>query len=301
MRILVTGSGGFVGSSVYRQLKASGHHTVYGTVHSPENYEDQNMVFCELSDPLSVERLPRVDVLVHVAAKHPFKGGRFEDYFTANCTGTYNLVKWAEKTGVKKMIYIGAVSSYGRQSGVLSPKNPRVESDSGTKDYSLSKAVSDRIIEQSPIDSMTVVLPGVLGMDSHDCWLVRLAADILQNKPVRCYNPDNLFNNAVTAEGVAGFIGKLTDREVPGKKTVILGAKDYMTVREICNYLKDALKSASEITYETTPGTGFTIDTEAALREGFEPLSMREMLDVTAKAVAEKRFKRTINKMEEEL
>ena len=294
MRVLVTGSGGFVGKKVYDHLTATGKYTVYGMVHK-KDCVDETHFLCELSDMSSVEELPETDVIVHVAAVIVFTGGRFEDYFRSNCIGTYNLVKWAEKTGVRKIIYIGAVSSYGQVSDVLSPYSKRIESDMITKDYGLSKMVSDRLVEQSPVDSFTVVLPGVLGEDSHDCWLVRLAADIAENNKVKCYNPENRFNNSVTAGQVAEFIELLIDREVLGNKTVILGASNCMTIRQICEYLKEKLSSSSEVDYIDRKGTGFIIDTSPAIEAGFKPLTMEELLDVAAEVVTQGRFTRFIS------
>ena len=62
MRVLVTGSAGFLGSECVRQLRAEGHDVI-GT-----DRRGASDVTVDLADPHAVSALPPVDAVVHSAA-----------------------------------------------------------------------------------------------------------------------------------------------------------------------------------------------------------------------------------------
>lgn len=151
MKILITGSSGFIGSELAKHLE--GKHEIIG-------YDIK-----EGKDILDQEQLNRamksVDVVVHLAAlRKPYEDKRFADYFRINCEGTFNVAEAAIKSGVKRIVYTSSTSYYGAERGIPFPvpireSNPvltqhtRVE-ELSCRDcdiaYSTSKVIAEQIL-----------------------------------------------------------------------------------------------------------------------------------------------------------
>jgi len=110
MKILITGSSGFVGSHLLKNFKKD--HEVIG-------YDLK-----ERQDILDIKKLSKytkgVDVVVHLAAlvSGPESWEKPHEYFTTNGIGTLNVIKNSIKSGVKRVIFASSAAVYG---GPLTP------------------------------------------------------------------------------------------------------------------------------------------------------------------------------------
>lgn len=130
MKILVTGSAGFIGAHVVRALQAAGHSVV--GVDSVNTYYDPSLkearlthflsstpfVRGDLTDQAVVERLFHVnqfDRVCHLAAQ---AGVRYSitdpwSYVQANVLGTQNIFEYAHRAGDIPVVYASSSSVYG--------------------------------------------------------------------------------------------------------------------------------------------------------------------------------------------
>ena len=132
MRILVTGTAGFIGFHLARRLLANGHQVLgvdnFSPYYDVTLKEDRNRVL-ETSTDFRVERLTledgsalnrtweeyRPDVVVHLAAQ---AGVRYsidhpETYVSSNLIGTFNVLEAARRNGVKHLLCASTSSAYG--------------------------------------------------------------------------------------------------------------------------------------------------------------------------------------------
>ena len=104
MKILITGSSGYVGKSFIEAYKAK--------------YE-----FCKfslLNKPLEGLCLDGIDVVLHCAALvHQVKEKSFQEYYNVNVKYPVSLAKEAKKSGVKQFIFISTVSVYGEGKAIV--------------------------------------------------------------------------------------------------------------------------------------------------------------------------------------
>lgn len=109
MKILVTGSSGFLGTPVVQALKQQ-HTVIEFDLLNRKDILDYSKLTQEMKN---------CDVVVHLAAiPKPMEDKSFDDYLTINCIGTHNVVKAAIEAKVKKFVYASSTTYYGVEKGI---------------------------------------------------------------------------------------------------------------------------------------------------------------------------------------
>jgi|GEM_PF-4210063 len=117
MKILLTGSTGYVGSSIASALAERGATVLTAGRHA------ENPIALDLTDPQSVRSLqiPRdIHTLIHAAAAHEvFCSESPTLAYTVNVTSTRALIDRALECGVKRLIYISTFHVFGHPEGII--------------------------------------------------------------------------------------------------------------------------------------------------------------------------------------
>lgn len=129
--VLITGSTGFVGAALVKQLASLMTCQVRALVRS------KGVVFAESVTPVYVGSdyltsgnvpLTGVDVLIHCAARVHVMSDASSDplseYRKINVDGTLNLAKQAAQSGVKRFIFISSIKVNGEETQVGTPFTP---------------------------------------------------------------------------------------------------------------------------------------------------------------------------------
>jgi len=109
MRILVTGASGFVGGSFMRRFAGREGVELFGVGRRPANFE--NYARIDLSGDFDIPFSP--DVVIHAAARASPWGTRAE-FFLQNVQATQNVVRFCERRGCPKLIYLSSSSVFYR-------------------------------------------------------------------------------------------------------------------------------------------------------------------------------------------
>lgn len=118
LRILVTGSSGFIGSKVTAALAAAGHRVRAasrrpGIIAHPDNIEWVRLP--NLESAVDWDSLVAgIDIVVHLAAIAHRSHADSPDYAKANRIATVNLVQACRRQGIKRLVFM---SSIGAQAG----------------------------------------------------------------------------------------------------------------------------------------------------------------------------------------
>ena len=177
MSIFLTGITGFVGKHLSEYLLKNGYKII-GYARNTVNLHDgvELQIFQgNLSKPINIDE--QIDVIIHVAAQSPKRNLSFYDYYINNIVATQNVVDFAKRKRVKKIIYLSTVSAYGRVENILTENTPRNNLD----DYGLTKYVAEKIVLESGVPSVILVLPGIVGNGCKDIWLVKVAEKLLKS------------------------------------------------------------------------------------------------------------------------
>jgi UDP-glucose 4-epimerase len=152
---LITGGCGFIGSHIVDKLHTLGHHViVIDDLSAPQNedfyyHKDVANVKYHIKDISKddcSEYFSGVDYVFHLAARSRIQPtiGSPNECFKVNVVGTQRVLEWSRLNGIKRVIYSGTSSLYGKQN--TTPFNPNMDADC-LNPYSMSKWMGERICE----------------------------------------------------------------------------------------------------------------------------------------------------------
>jgi UDP-glucose 4-epimerase len=122
MRLLVTGSNGFIGQELVKRLLAEGHtlRTFDRTASSATEWEH---VAGDLRDVYTVRRLVQgVDAVVHLGAMSSDRRNAADEVLAVNVQGTWNVLQACAEAGVGRVIYFSSINALGCVGGHRPPE-----------------------------------------------------------------------------------------------------------------------------------------------------------------------------------
>ena len=217
MKIIVTGSSGFIGFHVSKKLLESGKK-VHG-VDSMNNYYDVNLKKARLSilkkyknfsfSKAKIENKKNLDkafkkfkpvVVIHLAAQ---AGVRYSIekprvYLDSNITGTYNIIEISKKLNVKHLIMASSSSVYGANKKIPFKEVDKTETQmsiyAATKKSNESMAHAYSNIWKFPITMVRFfTVYGPWGRP--DMALFKFTKGILNNKKIDVYNNGKMYRD----------------------------------------------------------------------------------------------------------
>jgi UDP-glucuronate 4-epimerase len=237
MRILVTGSAGFIGFSVCNNLLRNSNVKLIVGIDNINSYYSKNLKIkrlnvlqkcknfqfrkIDLTDLNKINNLfkyNKFDIVINFAAQ---AGVRYsftnpKSYFDSNIIGFQNIINAAVKYKVKKFIFASSGSVYGenksyplRESSKLMPKNI----------YSLSKQeneiVANIVSKYSNIKFICLRLFTVYGpFGRPDMFIMKYINASLNNKKFELYNYGNHYRDFTYIDDVIGFVKKLVFKRI---------------------------------------------------------------------------------------
>jgi len=153
MRSIVTGGAGFIGSHLCEKLLKLGHKvTVIDnfSIGKKKNLESiKNKISIIDSDIRDYKKIvnyfKRIDNVFHLAALADIVPSieKPNDYFTANVSGTFNVLQASVKNNIKRFLYSASSSCYGipkryptSETSEIDPKYP----------YALTKRLGEELV-----------------------------------------------------------------------------------------------------------------------------------------------------------
>jgi len=106
-KVLITGSSGFVGHQLLKQLSKKNHNfELLLTSRKSKHFNDIKIIKWDLEKNTSHTNLT-FDILIHLAAETK----NFNKMWAVNFVGTKNIIRSAIKSGVKKIIFLSSISA----------------------------------------------------------------------------------------------------------------------------------------------------------------------------------------------
>ena len=248
MKVLVTGSQGFVGKHVVGYLGSHGHEVV-GTDVSP----GADVVGSVVDKSFVEEKLSRLDfdAVVHLAAIADLKKTIEDPYlcYQVNCFGTLNVLDMAAKKGVKRFLFASSANVYGapRTNPVAedTPMSPRVP-------YDYSKLIGENL-------AMSYYKNKGLPVSMTRAWLLFGEFDqpsravpffirtCLKGEPVKLFNSGRDVTAPSHAANFAKLVSKILEKETAVGQAFNFGGADKLSIKELAERIKRLTNSKSEL------------------------------------------------------
>ena len=214
MRVLITGHEGFLGSNITQNFLNKGHNVIgidskkTNIFRNYKNFSGHKINLLSIKKIFSLfEKLKKIDFIVHVAAKQPFKKDvQLDKYLKTNFYGTKNLIEASKEYGVKKIIFCSSFSVYGngkspiKENTLSEPRNT----------YGLSKYLAENLLkyyaDKYGINVIVLRFDGIYGKNQNLPGFINMSFEqAIKNKQVILFNEgklkrDNIYvNDAVKA------------------------------------------------------------------------------------------------------
>lgn len=223
---LVTGSNGFVGSQLCRELLNNGYH-VRAMHRGSSRLEllrglDCEHVIGDITDRESLEKnMKNVDVVFHIAAL--FREAKFTDevYFQVNAQGTRNVFEIAEKLNIPKVIHCSTTGVMSEMYSAVDETHPKEPGDV----YQESKLEAEEIaleFYKSARVQGCVIRPAMI-WGENDTRFLKLFKGIANKKMPLIGNGKTLFHFIYVKDLARAFRLAAESDKVNGEVFIIAG------------------------------------------------------------------------------
>lgn len=196
---------------------------------------------CDVRQPINVDiKTTNDDIIFNLAAVHRTPGHKDFEYFETNILGAENVTAFAEKNGIKKILFTSSIAPYGpaeelkEETTLPTPETP----------YGISKLVAEKIHEKWQVkDSsreLTIVRPGIVfGKGEHGNF-TRLYWGIRKRYFFYTGRKDTIKGGIYVKDLVRFFKFRMIDNCYPGTDLFNCTFEPAYTIEQICETIKSA-------------------------------------------------------------
>jgi nucleoside-diphosphate-sugar epimerase len=248
LRVLVTGSQGFVGRHVMSYLAGHGFEPIGTDVSAGADVVGSIVDMSFVNDKLS--RLD-FEAIVHLAGIADIKK-TIEDPYTCyqvNCFGTLNALELASKKGVKRFLYPSSANVFGAPK-----KNPVTEEHAMDPrvPYDYSKVVGENLVmsyyktKGVPVAMTRAWL--LFGEFDHPSRAVPFfVRKFLKNEPVGLFNSGRDVTAPSHTMNFAKLVAKILEEDAAVGQAFNFGGAERLSIRELAERVKRLTGSDSEL------------------------------------------------------
>jgi len=136
VKILLTGSSGFLGSNIYQEISST--HQIFSLSRNAKDFT------FDLSTEVPFFNDTKFDVVIHAAGLAHVASKKNDLFQKVNVDGTYNLLKGLELSGIPdKFVFISSVAVYSEMVGALINENSSLKA---TDHYGRSKIEAEQLV-----------------------------------------------------------------------------------------------------------------------------------------------------------
>jgi len=235
MKILLTGSKGFIGSHLQPKLEKLGHKVIGMDIKNGRDEDIRNESFVK-------HRIGKFkpDVIVHLAALTGVRSSieNPDDYFKTNIIGTYWLLKWADYHKVKNFLFTSSSSVYGLHKP---PLKETMECNHQVSPYAVSKKTGEMLCKLFSNLSTIVFRPfTVYGENGREDMVIRKIINCgITGQSFDKYGEGNSTRGYVNIKDLCRGIIKLLDYKPKNKFDIInLGGKEKIELNDLIKIIK---------------------------------------------------------------
>ena len=195
----------------------------------------------DVRKPIDFEFVPTPeDVIFDLAAVHRTPGHPEEAYFETNIRGAENVTAFAEKYGIRKILFTSSIAPYGASEDLKTEETLPTPNTP----YGISKLVAEKIHQiwqaRDPARELTIVRPGIVYGKGEHGNMTRLYRG--QKKGYFFYvgRKDTIKACIYVKELVRFFKYRMLDHSFPGAEIYNCTYEPAYTIEEICDTMQKA-------------------------------------------------------------
>lgn len=276
MKILITGGSGYKGSILIPKLLELGHKVInidtmwFGNF--LPNHKNLKNIKSDIRD-IDKIKLGSVDVIIHLAsvANDPMSDLNESLSWEIGALGTFKLLNFAKKKGVKKFIYASSGSVYGIK------KEKRVTENLSLKPISLynkTKMICERVIlsYKNYFDVIIIRPATVCGFSPRmrfDLTVNALTMSALNNKIINVNGGQQIRPNVNILDLIDVYLFFLNKTKT--KHNIYNVGFENLSVLNIAKKVENKIKSKIIIHKKNFDPRSYRLDSTRLLKEGFKP------------------------------
>lgn len=260
MRILVTGSSGTIGTRLCERLLDQGH-TVIGADWEPCKWQQRVealRINIDLRDAKALNAQTsklKADLIIHLAANaRVYELVENPDRALDNCIDTFNVLEFARKNGIKRMIFASSRETYGNIHLPSGQKYDETKAHFMTCEspYTASKIAGEAFMEAYKrcygIETVIVRFSNVYGMYDDSIRVVPLYfRNAKANKPLKVFGKDKCLDFTYIDDAVQGLTKIIANWDKAKNDTYNLAYGEGTTILHLAEEMKRLLRSDSAI------------------------------------------------------
>ena len=258
MKILVTGSTGFLGSAVVERLLFEGYNVV-GLGRKDKGFLSKTiiehgrffLVRSDLLDEDAFKGVEDVDAVIHLASQQPSSQNiKFSEFLNVNVNATYRLLQAVKMMNAKRFIYTSTTSIFSNHTKD-SPINELSYPDP-INHYGLTKYIGERLVEielqGSNINAVVLRFPSIYGKNHLGGFVHTFYTLARQGIPIELYSNGIRYRNLLYVEDAVELLMRLLRYDAADPFEIFCaGSPDSQMTITIATWVRDMIGSKSKI------------------------------------------------------
>lgn len=249
MKILLTGSNGFLGSILKKKLKCQ------KIITNDINIYGKKLDFKKSFSNFEPQKLKDVDAIIHLAGLSTNYDPPDKIYkkiaFKVNTFNTFDLAKKAKKNGIKKFIFASSASVYGDFKGKIANENSVLKP---TTSYAISKKKAEEKLLKLSDKNFKVIIFRMVTLFGYsprmrfDVLVNNIIANYIQKKAVILKSKGKLIRPQLHVLDTVQFYQQAIDNENIKSGIINIGRDEYnISILKIAKLMAKKLKCPLQI------------------------------------------------------
>ncbi len=258
MKILITGSSGTIGTRLFEKLVEE-KYDVIGFDKKPNKWHkhlNKATIIGDLLSEKDIKKIPKdIDLIIHLAANARVYDLVVEpDLAFDNVASTYNILEFARKNNIKKILFSSSREVYGNRKEALTGEK-EVDLELAESPYSASKISNEAFVYAYQrcygIEYVILRFSNVYGMyDESNRFVPLVIGEMRHNKNVKIFGKNKILDFTYIDDCVLGIISAMEKFQKVKNDTFNVSYGKGYDLLEVANLIKELTGSKSKIVFK---------------------------------------------------